>query len=349
MPKFYNYEDPELFEEFAADFDPMNIDRQARRKRKAKPRHEPKKKQNEVVQELADDTGISGGFQPTYKPSKHEAEWLLQSLEAFYYQDMITDVVAVVKGGKEASVYRCKPHETLDAEWVAAKVYRPRMFRQLRNDKMYRQGRAALGMDGKEINAKDWRTLKAMNKGTGYGQTMSHTSWLMYENKVLNLLHDAGADVPKSYAVAENAILMEYVGDELLPAPTLSEVRLQPDEVRPLFTRVMQNLDLMLQHGYIHGDLSAFNILYWAGDIVLIDFPQVVEIANNPHARKILSRDIHRVSEYFESYGMRINAKGIVHDLWKAYGVEDADPEIVSFNITQAVSFDDYEPREDDY
>jgi RIO kinase 1 len=349
MPKFYNYEDPEMFEEFAAEFDPVNTDRQARRKRNPKARHVPKKSQKQIVETIAAEDNIAGGFKTTYQPSKHEAEWLLQSLETFYYQDMISDVVAVVKGGKEASVYRCKPHNTvLDKEWVAAKVYRPRMFRQLRNDTVYREGRAALGMDGKEINAKDWRTLKAMNKGTGYGQAMSHTSWLMYEYKVLRQLHDDGAAVPEPLAVAENAILMDYVGDENLPAPTLSEVRLQPEEVRPLFNEVMRNLDLMLQHGFIHGDLSAFNILYWEGDIIFIDFPQVVEISNNRHARKILTRDIERVSEYFEGYGMRINANGIARDLWHAYGLPDANPDEALVNRLEAVSFDDYEAREDD-
>jgi RIO kinase 1 len=348
MPKFYNYEDPELFEEFAAEFDPMQSDRRERRKRKTKARHVPKKSYQAIVNELADETGIAGGFETTYQPSKHEAEWLLQSLQAFYYQDLISDVVAVVKGGKEASVYRCAGHSTLDKEWVAAKVYRPRMFRQLRNDKVYREGRQAIGADGKSLTDKDWRELKAMNKGTGFGQSLSHSSWLMYEYKTLQTLYNAGADVPEPIAVAENAILMGYLGDGILPAPTLSEVRLQPEEVRPLFTKIMENLDLMLQHGLIHGDLSAFNVLYSEGDIALIDFPQVVEIQNNPHARKILTRDIQRVCEYFEGYGMRINANGIARDLWKAYGVEDADAEVVLVNIMEAVSFDDYEAPEDD-
>lgn len=341
MPKFYNYEDPILFEEYAEQFNPVVADRHERRKRKAKTRHVPKKHHEQIVNELADDTGISGGFETTYQPSKHEAAWLLQSLQAFYFQDLITDVVAAVKGGKEASVYRCAGHSTIGKEWVAAKVYRPRMFRQLRNDTVYREGRAPLGMDGKEINDKDWRTLKAMNKGSGYGQAMLHTSWLMYEHKTLNRLFEAGAAVPEPIAVAENALLMSYLGDENLPAPTLSEVRLQPDEVRPLFTTVMRNVDLMLQHGFIHGDLSAYNILYWEGDIVLIDFPQVVEIQSNRHARKILSRDIQRVCEYFEGYGMRINSAGIARDLWQAYGLPDADPDEMLVNILEAVEYDD--------
>lgn len=344
MPKFYNW-DEDYVDEIEREF---FEDRQTRRKRKKKPRHEPKKSQNEVVNELADETGLAGGFETTYQPSKHESGWLLESLQSFYLQDMITDVIAVVKGGKEASVYRCKAHQTIEHQWLAAKVYRPRMFRNLRNDKMYREGRTAIDFQGKELNAKDWRALKAMNKGGGRGQAMSHTSWLMYEYTTLRTLFGAGASVPEPIAASENALLMSYLGDGELPAPTLSEVRLQPEEVEPLFKEVMRNIDIMLQHGIIHGDLSAYNILYWAGDIVIIDFPQVVDIQNNRNARKILTRDIQRVCDYFIGLGLQVNPDEIAYRLWKAYGVPDANQEEVLVNILEAVSFEDYEADDED-
>ncbi len=343
MPRFINYDDDELFEEYAAEFDPMQNDRQERRRRKAKPRHTPKKSEREIVEELADETGIAGGFETTYTPGKYEAGWLLESLQSFYYQDLITDVEAQVKGGKEASVYRCTAHPTTDQRWVAAKVYRPRKFRQLRNDAMYRQGRTALGMNGKEINAKDWRTLKAMNSGSGYGQALSHTSWLMYEYRTLTMLHDAGAAVPEPIAVSENALLMTYLGDENLPAPTLNEVSLQPHEVEPLFGEVMRNINLMLQHGIAHGDLSAYNILYWEGEIVLIDFPQVVDVQTNDKARMILTRDVTRVCEYFQEQGLSLQPEAIANQLWQSYGKAAENPDEVLTNILEAVEYDDEE------
>ena len=74
-------------------------------------------------------------------------------------QGLITDVVAIVKGGKEASVYRCQAHPATGMKWLAAKVYRPRKFRNLRNDKMYRQGRAVLSADGSNLKNSDLRAL----------------------------------------------------------------------------------------------------------------------------------------------------------------------------------------------
>ncbi len=44
-----------------------------------------------------------------------------------------------------------------------------------------------------------------------------------------------------------------------------------------------------------------FNILYWEGDISIIDFPQVVDARNNPHAQ-LLQRDIKRVCDYFRQF-----------------------------------------------
>jgi hypothetical protein len=78
------------------------------------------------IEELSEKSGLEAGFVTTYHPARFEAEWLLSSLRSFYEQELITDVLASVKGGKEASVYRCAGHETTGQTFLAAKVYRPR-------------------------------------------------------------------------------------------------------------------------------------------------------------------------------------------------------------------------------
>jgi serine/threonine-protein kinase RIO1 len=118
-------------------------------------------------------------------------------------------------------------------------------------------------------------------------------------------LFEAGADVPKPYAKEKNAILMEFVGDRGMAAPALSSVSLERDEAQPLFERVIRNLDIMLANDRIHGDLSAYNILYWDGDIKLIDFPQVVIPESNPASWGIFQRDVMRICQYFSAQGLR--------------------------------------------
>lgn len=316
-----SYNDYESYEQL---FDPMNNDRQARRKRKPKANHTPKKDQQEILEEIVDPMGLEGGFDTTYKPSKHEAEWLLSSLETFYQQAIITDVEALVKGGKEASVYRCEAHPSTGREYIAAKVYRPRMFRSLTNDAVYRQGRTTLNIEGKEIKENESRVMRAIDNKSAYGQLVAHTSWLMHEYTTMQSLLALGADVPEVIGAGENAILMDYLGDGSMAAPTLSEVSISPDEAQPLFRTVMRNIELMLQQEIIHGDLSAYNILYWEGAVTLIDFPQVVNSNSNGEARDILERDITRVCEYFSAHGVDCDPQRITRQLWGRYAEKSA-------------------------
>lgn len=329
--QFYDFEQYEPYEE---EFNSLHTDRHARRQRK--PRVNPKEKQMVKVADVADAIGLEGGFQTTYEPSLYEATWLLQSLEDFYNQELISDVLALVKGGKEASVYRCAAHPATGETWLAAKVYRPRIFRNLRNDKQYRQGRPTLDTNGKAVDPKDKRLHKAIGQKTTLGEQMAHSSWLMYEYTTLELLHRAGAAVPKPIAVSSNAILMQYIGGAYGAAPTLQEVTLDADEVEPLYRKVMRNVELMLRYGRIHGDLSAYNILYWEGNITLIDFPQVVNSRVskethifgsrvNPDAYAILQRDVTRVCEYFARYGRRTDTERLTQSLWRRYA--ETDPE----------------------
>ena len=311
--------DYDKYEQYEKQFDPINTDRQARRKRKPKAKHIAKKAADEVLNEVADLEGLEGGFKTTYIPGLFEEGWLLQALEPFYEQKLITDVLGRVKGGKEANVYRCMAHPSTGETLIAAKVYRPRMFRNLRNDAMYREGREILTGNGKALNKKDDRTMRAIGKKTAYGQQVSHTSWLMHEYKTLNTLFRIGASVPQPFGAGENAILMDYFGDEKIGAPTLQEIDLPHKDAKRVFEAVIANIELMLQHDMIHGDLSPYNLLYWDDEVILIDFPQVSITDMNSNARMILERDITRVCDYFIPRGVKCDPSDITHGLWQKY------------------------------
>jgi RIO kinase 1 len=267
------------------------------------------------------------GFNFTYQASRHEAGWLLDSLGAFYEQKWISDVLRLIKGGKEASVYLCRSGIAVDAPLLAAKVYRPRQFRNLKNDALYRVGREELDENGHVIT--DDGPLHAIRKRTAYGEKLRHQSWIAYEYQALQDLHAAGADVPVPYAMGNNAILMEYIGDLSMAAPALQSLDLEPAEANSLFERTLRNIDVMLAQNRIHGDLSAYNILFWGGQITLIDFPQVIPPQSNPAAWTIFRRDISRVCEYFASQGIEANPRRLSAELWTAHGhkiVRPVDP-----------------------
>jgi RIO kinase 1 len=266
-------------------------------------------------------------FKFTYQAARFEEWWLLDSLGDFYVHQWITDVIRRVKGGKEASVYQCRPGAAIDVPSVAAKVYRPRSLRNLKNDHQYRAGRADLDESGNVIV--DDGTLHAMEKRTTFGEEVRHQSWIAYEYRTLEILYEAGADVPRPYAMEKNAILMGFVGDLSSAAPALHSVKLDPDEAASLYERVIRNIDIMLSHDRIHGDLSAYNILYWDGDITLIDFPQVVLPESNPASWTIFRRDVERICQYFSAQGVACDPNKIAPELWAAHGhrvIKQVDP-----------------------
>ena len=256
-------------------------------------------------------------FSFTYKPARFEEGWLLDSLGYFFEQRWISDVLCKVKAGKEASVYLCRSGDPVKSTLMAAKVFRPRMLRNLKNDQFYLQDREILDENGKPIA--DLGMLKAQHKRSVYGEQIRHQSWISHEFQTLRTLHAVGADVPQPYEMGENAILMSYIGDDACAASTLNTITLNPGEVRRLYERILYNIEIMLAHGIVHGDLSAYNVLYWEGEITLIDFPQVVSPGSHRSAYQIFSRDITRVCEYFARQGLRSNPANLAADMWKSH------------------------------
>jgi len=130
------------------------------------------------------------------------------------------------------------------------------------------------------------------------------------------LLYGAGAQVPVPFAVSGSAILMQYLGDEHAPAPTLSRVTLDHDEARPLFDAILQDVERWLSLGRVHADLSAFNILYHRGRLTTIDFPQSVDPEVNGNAYALLQRDITNLCDYWSRYGVRRDPERLAGEIW---------------------------------
>ncbi len=295
---------------------------QASRPQKIRLEEETSRIKNQKRQALAEDLyQEEAGFNFSYRASRHEQQWLSLALGGFYQDSLISDVLGMVKGGKEANVYCCLAHPNIGLSLLAAKVYRPRLLRNLKNDAIYKEGRAVLGEDGKSLHPlRDHRALRALNNKTRFGAELSITSWIEYEYQTLQMLYAAGADVPAPVALNRNAILMEFIGEEGRPAAALQTVTLREEEVRPLFERLMKNVELMLAHQRVHADLSAYNVLYWEGQVTIIDFPQVIDPRSNPLGFDLLNRDIERICQYFSRYGLRENPEKWAEDLWKRNG-----------------------------
>ncbi len=275
---------------------------------------------DEILAHADDPDAQATAFNPTYQGARYERVWIRNYLSAFYDRRLISDVLRKVKGGKEATVYCCRGASAASHDLIAAKVYRPRQFRNLRNDALYRQGREVLGVRGQAV--RDRRALMAIKAGTRKGKEMEHVSWLAHEYVSLQALHAAGVRVPEPVAFANNTILMEYVGDLKHPASTLQGVTLERTEARQLFDALLADVETMLGHGRVHADLSAFNVLYWQGDYRIIDFPQSVDPSVHAAAFPLFERDVVRVCQYFSRYGLPADGPALARSIWDRHMTE---------------------------
>lgn len=231
------------------------------------------------------------------------------ALDSFFAEGIITEVLYPVKRGKEATVYCCQAHPATGVELLAAKIYRPRDHRSFKNDAIYQEGRVIT----------NGQIRRAVQKKSRFGRQMQFGLWINHEFDTLTALHRAGADVPQPIARSQNAILMEYYGDREKAAPSLGGSALSQKQARAVFDEVLNNIELMMAHNCVHGDLSAYNILYWQGRAKIIDFPQTVDPRFNSNALSLLTRDIENVCHYFARYDLVYNGRIIAEQLWHKF------------------------------
>jgi RIO kinase 1 len=174
-----------------------------------------------------------------------------------------------------------------------------------------------VGLDGKSIYR--GKELRAVKQASRYARQVHTASWCAHEHAVLQRLHEAGADVPRPLAHADNAILMEFIGDERGAAPTLQTVDLPRPRAHELLESLLWNVGLMLGQNLIHADLSAYNVLWWDDRGVIIDLPQAVSADSHPGAWALLHRDVDRLCRYFGAQGVECDAISLTQDLWRRW------------------------------
>ncbi len=212
-------------------------------------------------------------------------------LEELHTRGLIKDVLWQLKSGKEATVYICEGNED---QLVAAKLYVDSRVRGFKDDALYREGRFVA----------DGRIKKAIDQRTNTGISAQNFLWVQEEFMQLHALHDAGVRVPKPLAHEFSVILMEFIGNDDEVAPRVADARLTKPQAEIAFADALEQYSRILATGRIHGDYSTFNLLWWQGQCVVIDFPQVVTI-KQPTANAILERDIQGLCRTFSTFGIK--------------------------------------------
>lgn len=238
------------------------------------------------------------------------------------------EVLGILKTGKESEVSLvARVGADGRTSYLAEKRFKSRMFRGFQNDTTYRE---------------DWfrggggaRALRGIKRGREAGHRLLEGTWVAREWEALQHLYEAGITVPPPVEQiepsarasrtgrtpeSEGGYRMAFVGDAPEAAPRLSSLHLARDEGEHVWDAIQSELALMLCARRAHGDLSAYNVLYWRERPVLIDFSQTVDLVTHGSARALVRRDLERLATYFQRQGIAAD----VDRAWQRIGADAA-------------------------
>jgi RIO kinase 1 len=233
-----------------------------------------------------------------------------------------------LKSGKEAEVFLVERTYRNRSCLLAHKRYRPRTVSRkgelaelgfqrantFMNDLAYRDGR-------KFARSRDQRAAARMTK---YGKKLLTARWTGHELEMMQHAWHAGVNVPYPVGPREDGFLMQFLGDADRAAPRLADARLPAAEIGRAREQLVENLRLLVGAGFVHADLSAYNLLWWQDELWLIDFPQAVDVTANPHALEYLHRDLGNIFGWFARHGESVDVDALYRELSASAGTGSA-------------------------
>ena len=193
-------------------------------------------------------------------------------------------------------------HVTSKGQLEAMGVQRSSAFR---HDVQYREGR----------QFRKSRDRRAVERMSTYGKHLLQDRWTNHEHDVMARLWHAGMNVPYPISFGDDVFDLEYIGDFEMAAPQLQAARLDDDQLHDAFRQLIDGLTICTAEGFAHGDLSAYNLLWWEGRLWFIDFPQAIDIAANIQGLDFLHRDVVNVCTWFARRGIMVDAEEVFAEI----------------------------------
>ena len=229
--------------------------------------------------------------EPLCRGPEPRPDWVVTS------QGAVDTDLGILKTGKEADVFLLERADPLDPDGgvvMAAKRYRGTEHRTFHRSASYTEGRSV----------KRSRDERALKRKSTWGKIVAAGEWAVSEWDALKRCWELGLPVPYPVQIDETEILMEWVTVDGETAPRLAQTRPEPALLASYFEQVREAMATMAQAGFVHGDLSAYNILAAGPRLVIIDLPQVVDLAGNAAGPDFLMRDCTNVCTWFRSKGL---------------------------------------------
>jgi len=203
-------------------------------------------------------------------------------LYSFLNSGVLYEVHGVVNAGKEARVYWGKNKEGKE---LAVKIYLTASAEFKKGMLKYIEG--------------DYRF-----KGVKRDTRSLIFAWAQKEFRNLEQASRAKVRVPKPVAVKNNVLVMEFIGEDGVNAPSLKEQL--PSNPEKVYNKLLTYLGRLYRKAeLVHGDLSEYNIMMWKNNPVIFDVSQAVP-TSHPMAEFFLRRDLANVNRFFSRLGVKV-------------------------------------------
>lgn len=197
-------------------------------------------------------------------------QFTLFNLHKLEGQGHFDEFLGPISMGKEANVFYAAKDDYL----VAVKIYRlencdfNKMFDYIKYDPRY------IG-------------LKKQKRKVVF-------SWTQREYRNLLKMREK-IRVPKPITFKDNILILEHIGDDAA-APKLKDADIE--DMDSFYRKTIQYMKNMYELGFVHGDLSEYNILVDDDEPVFIDMSQSCPL-DSPFSEEWLDRDIKNICRFF--------------------------------------------------
>jgi RIO kinase 2 len=188
------------------------------------------------------------------------------ALHAFVERDTVDGVGAPLGVGKESDVYEVRSYEPMAL-------------------KFHREG---------------YTNFREVMKEREYTADREHVSWQYTARKAAEREYDAlealYPDVSVPRPVDQNRHAVDLLHDD---GVELSRTALDDEQVLPVLELVLEEVAAAYDAGYVHADMSEYNVFVTEAGVVVFDWPQAVP-TDHANARELVERDVENVLGYFE-------------------------------------------------
>lgn len=187
------------------------------------------------------------------------------ALRTFSERDTLEGVGAPLGVGKESDVYE-------------ARSYKPLAL------KFHREG---------------YTNFREVKKEREYTADRNHISWFYTARKAAEREYEAlravypQVSVPQPIDHNRHAVVMEK-----LEGVELSKAKLESNQVVAILDLVLREVMTAYEQGYVHADMSEYNVFVSSDGITIFDWPQAVS-TDHENAGELLERDVENVVDYF--------------------------------------------------